>query len=133
MMKTPGEEGKEDTAVLNDGDHDLRHVESHTVGTTMEAPADVFNSEQGDVDFRGVSWPAAAILIAKFQIGLGTLNIPHTFHVLGFVPGILCFLIIAAVSTVAGLFAQGYCPKREYEDGSTSLAKRTGKCLPRVS
>ena len=101
-MKTPGEESKEDTAVLNDGDHDLRPFESHTVGTTIEAPADVFNSEQGDVDFRGVSWPAAAILIAKFQIGLGTLSIPHTFHVLGFVPGILCFLIIAAVSTVAG-------------------------------
>ncbi|KAJ5469022.1 hypothetical protein N7475_006774 [Penicillium sp. IBT 31633x] len=63
---------------------------------------DVFDNANGDVKFRGLSWQAAAILIAKFQIGLGALSLPNTFHVLGFFPGILCFVIMASISTVAG-------------------------------
>ncbi|KAF4963583.1 hypothetical protein FSARC_8415 [Fusarium sarcochroum] len=66
------------------------------------APQDLFNSEDGDVDFRRVSWPAAAVLIAKFQIGLGALSLPSTFHTLGFFPGIFCFLILASISIMAG-------------------------------
>ncbi|KAE8362681.1 transmembrane amino acid transporter protein-domain-containing protein [Aspergillus caelatus] len=63
---------------------------------------DLFNQETGDVDFCGVSWQGAAILITKFQIGLGALSLPSTFHVLGFFPGILCFIILALITTVAG-------------------------------
>ncbi|KAH7142710.1 transmembrane amino acid transporter protein-domain-containing protein [Dactylonectria estremocensis] len=63
---------------------------------------DLFNSEQGDINFCGVSWQAAAVLIAKFQIGLGALSLPSTFHTLGFFPGIFCFIIISLISTVAG-------------------------------
>ncbi|EMR62714.1 putative neutral amino acid transporter protein [Eutypa lata UCREL1] len=83
-----------------DDSPDLTAIKSNPLGT--EAPCDVFNSDQGDVNFRGVSWQAAAILIAKFQIGLGALSIPSTFHVLGFFPGIVCFLVMAMISTVAG-------------------------------
>jgi amino acid permease len=66
------------------------------------APQDLFTSEEGDVDFRRVSWPAATILIAKFQIGLGALSLPGTFHTLGFFPGIFCFLVLSSISTMAG-------------------------------
>ncbi|KAL4863518.1 transmembrane amino acid transporter protein-domain-containing protein [Aspergillus spectabilis] len=45
---------------------------------------------------------SAAILIAKFQIGLGALSLPSTFHILGFFPGILCFLILAIITTISG-------------------------------
>lgn len=48
----------------------------------FQAPQDLFNSEEGEVDFRSVSWQGAAILIAKLQIGLGALSLPSTFHVL---------------------------------------------------
>ncbi|OQE39985.1 hypothetical protein PENCOP_c006G05007 [Penicillium coprophilum] len=70
--------------------------------TSVQPPQDLFNSEEGEVDFRGVSWQGAAILIAKFQIGLGALSLPSTFHVLGFFPGILCFIILAIITSVAG-------------------------------
>lgn len=84
----------------NNACHDLNGIEGQNCET--EVVQDLFSSERGDVNFRAVSWPAAAVLIAKFQIGLGALSLPHTFHVLGFFPGILCFLIISMVSTVAG-------------------------------
>lgn len=63
---------------------------------------DLFSGTQAEVNFRGVGWKGAAVLIAKFQIGLGALSLPGTFHVLGFFPGILCFLILSSISTLAG-------------------------------
>lgn len=80
--------------------HDLAHDEDHKA--RFQAPQDLFNSEEGDVDFRSVSWQGAAILIAKLQIGLGALSLPATFHVLGFFPGVLCFVILSVITTVAG-------------------------------
>ncbi|KAE8135091.1 transmembrane amino acid transporter protein-domain-containing protein [Aspergillus pseudotamarii] len=68
----------------------------------VQAPQDLFNQETGDVDFCGVSWQGAAILITKFQIGLGALSLPSTFHILGFFPGIICFIVLALITTVAG-------------------------------
>ncbi|KAF3796925.1 hypothetical protein GCG54_00013100 [Colletotrichum gloeosporioides] len=65
-------------------------------------PVDVFTNEDGDVNFRGVSWPAAAVLVAKFQLGLGVLSLPKTFHTLGFFPGILCFIILSTMTTASG-------------------------------
>ncbi|KAK1854439.1 amino acid transporter [Colletotrichum chrysophilum] len=79
--------------------HDLSTVESQANGQLFE---DVFSNENGEVNFRGVSWQAAAVLVAKFQIGLGALSLPRTFHVIGFFPGILCFLVLAMISTIAG-------------------------------
>ncbi|OJJ01697.1 hypothetical protein ASPVEDRAFT_71733 [Aspergillus versicolor CBS 583.65] len=63
---------------------------------------DLFTSEDADVNFRSVSWQGAAILIVKFQIGLGVLSVPDTLHTLGFFPGLLCFIIISLMTTVAG-------------------------------
>jgi amino acid permease len=82
------------------GFHDWNDDE--TCKPPVQAPQDLFDSEEGNIDFRGVSWQAAAVLIAKFQIGLGALSLPSTFHVLGFFPGILCLVIIACITTVAG-------------------------------
>ncbi|KNG80183.1 hypothetical protein ANOM_011424, partial [Aspergillus nomiae NRRL 13137] len=80
--------------------HDLTPSECHKPG--VQTPQDLFNHERGDVDFCGVSWQGAAVLITKFQIGLGALSLPSTFHVLGFFPGILCFIILALTTSVAG-------------------------------
>ncbi|KXG48024.1 Amino acid transporter, transmembrane [Penicillium griseofulvum] len=97
--------------VDNGGFHNL--VLDENPKALFQTPQDLFNSEEGEVDFRGVSWQGAAILIAKFQIGLGALSLPSTFHVLGFFPGVLCFVILAVITTVAGYVsgnARQYCP-----------------------
>jgi amino acid permease len=93
---------------VHDGEYDIDNGGCHELNTDenskalFQTPQDLFNSEEGEVNFRGVSWQGAAILIAKFQIGLGALSLPSTFHVLGFFPGILCFVILAVITTVAG-------------------------------
>lgn len=38
----------------------------------------------------------------KAQIGIGVLSIPEAFDVLGIVPGIVCLLVIAVVTTWSG-------------------------------
>ena len=92
---------------------------------------DVFTRDEGDVNFRGVSWQAAAILVTKFQIGLGALSLPHTFHVLGFFPGILCLVIIAIISTTAGYIcgnARQYYPHmHNISDAAELLFGKAGK------
>ena len=86
---------------VEDGD---LHDPSRAGSQKPDAPAtaDLFDHANGEVDFRGVSWQGAAILITKFQIGLGALSLPETFHTLGFFPGIFCFLLLALISTTAG-------------------------------
>ncbi|KAL2814979.1 transmembrane amino acid transporter protein-domain-containing protein [Aspergillus granulosus] len=88
----------EPKSTINDEDK----MPSEEQKPSAQQPQDLFNCEAGEVDFRGVSWQSAAILIAKFQIGLGALSLPSTFHILGFFPGILCFVILALITTVAG-------------------------------
>jgi amino acid permease len=72
------------------------------VKLVTQAKGDLFDNENGEVNFREVSWQGAAILVTKLQIGLGVLSLPSTFHVLGFFPGILCFLVLAFICTLAG-------------------------------
>ena len=79
---------------------------------------DVFTRDEGDVNFRGVSWQAAAILVTKF-------------HVLGFFPGILCLVIIAIISTTAGYIcgnARQYYPHmHNISDAAELLFGKAGK------
>ncbi|RJE25098.1 hypothetical protein PHISCL_02569 [Aspergillus sclerotialis] len=95
-------ESKKDA--IQDGQHDVDNgiCDEVTQKAASEVPQDLFHSERGDVNFHGVSWLGAGILIAKFQIGLGALSLPSTFHILGFFPGILCFVILAILTTIAG-------------------------------
>lgn len=95
--------------------NDTEKVDTHGDKTEMDepsrtksqasdthAPGDLFDVNNGDVNFRGVSWQGAAILVTKFQIGLGALSLPSTFHVLGFAPGIICFLALGLICTFSG-------------------------------
>ncbi|OQD63219.1 hypothetical protein PENPOL_c010G09410 [Penicillium polonicum] len=49
--------------------HNLHSVGS--VKSVTQAPGDLFDNENGEVDFRGVSWQGAAILVTKLQLDLG--------------------------------------------------------------
>lgn len=122
---------------VNGGIPEIHKHVSHDAGdvdTKASEPIHVENlfvAGEGDVDFRGVSWQGAAILIAKFQIGLGALSLPHTFHVLGFFPGIFCFLILSIISTSAGYLcgnARQYYPHlHNIGDAAELLWGKAGK------
>ena len=49
-----------------------------------------------------------AILMIKTQIGLGVLSIPTVFNVLGIVPGVICLIAVATITTwsdyIVGVF-----------------------------
>lgn len=48
--------------------------------------------DQSDVRIR------ATVIECKLQFGLGVLAIPSVLHTLGFVPGILCIVIVAIMT-----------------------------------
>ncbi|KAJ5235452.1 uncharacterized protein N7469_004620 [Penicillium citrinum] len=99
--------------------------------SATQAPGDLFEIENGDVNFRGVSWQGAVILVTKFQIGLGALGLPSTFHVLGFVPGVICFLLLGLICTFAGYIcgtARQYYPYMySIGDAAELLFGKTGR------
>ena len=59
-------------------------------------------------NYRNVGWVGTVALMMKTQIGLGVLSIPAVFDVLGMIPGVICLLIIAAITTwsdyIVGVF-----------------------------
>lgn len=95
------------------------------------APGDLFDVNNGDINFRRVSWQGAAILITKFQIGLGALGLSSTFHVLGFAPGIICFLVLGVICSFAGYIcgtARQYYPHmHSIGDATELLFGKTGR------
>lgn len=46
-----------------------------------------------------VGWLGTVALMMKTQIGLGVLSIPAVFDILGMIPGIICLLVIAIITT----------------------------------
>lgn len=67
---------------------------------------DVFATKAGDegnVNFKSLKWPQAAIIVAKIQMGIGIIGIPATFSTLGFVPGLISLLILSAICTYTGV------------------------------
>lgn len=49
-----------------------------------------------------MGWLGASVLILKSQIGLGVLGLPFSLQVLGIVPGILCLVAVALITTWSG-------------------------------
>ncbi|WKT53715.1 Amino acid transporter, transmembrane domain [Fusarium oxysporum f. sp. vasinfectum] len=50
-------------------------------------------------NYRNVGWVGTSIIMMKTQIGLGVLSIPAAFDILGMIPGVICMMIIAALTT----------------------------------
>ncbi|KAL4807234.1 transmembrane amino acid transporter protein-domain-containing protein [Aspergillus unguis] len=80
----------------------LGEIQSHP--GTATAPTtnhdDVFGelSEDGP-NYRDVGWLGTVALMMKTQIGLGVLSIPSAFDTLGLVPGLICLVVIACITT----------------------------------
>ncbi|CAG8267120.1 unnamed protein product [Penicillium olsonii] len=64
---------------------------------------DVFGELREDgPNYRNVGFTGTVILMMKTQIGLGVLAIPSALDVLGMVPGIICLLAMAVITTWSG-------------------------------
>ncbi|KAL4794765.1 transmembrane amino acid transporter protein-domain-containing protein [Aspergillus venezuelensis] len=75
----------------------LGEVQSHPA---IAAHDDVFGEmSEGGPNYRDVGWLGTVALMMKTQIGLGVLSIPSAFDTLGLIPGLICLLVIAAITT----------------------------------
>lgn len=67
----------------------------------------------------------------KTQIGLGVLSIPKVFDVLGLIPGIICLVIIAVVTTwsdyIVGIFKLNHPEVYGIDDVGQKLFGRLGR------
>ncbi|KAF4976073.1 hypothetical protein FZEAL_7220 [Fusarium zealandicum] len=105
-----------------------RPVEDES-GVTNDA---VFGTIQdGGPNYRNVGWIGTSVLMMKSQIGLGVLSIPASFDVLGLIPGIICLIAIAAVTTwsdyIVGKFKLRHPEVYGIDDAAGLMFGRVGK------
>lgn len=108
MSSLPFKQTKQhdDKAAMNHHSSDV-DAEAEVDMVPAAAENDVFAVKDGEggIDFRTLTWPHAAVIVAKLQIGIGILGIPGTFDTLGFVPGLISLIIICIITTYCGLLA----------------------------
>ncbi|KIW91460.1 uncharacterized protein Z519_08356 [Cladophialophora bantiana CBS 173.52] len=78
-------------------------------GRRVSIVDDVFGETvEGGPNYCNVGWLRTAILMMKTQIGLGVLSIRALFDVFGMVPGGICLIVIAMITTwsdcIVGVF-----------------------------
>ncbi|CAG1969882.1 unnamed protein product [Fusarium graminearum] len=82
-------------------------------------------------NYRNVGWLGTSVLMMKSQIGLGVLSIPASFDALGLIPGIICMLVIAVITTwsdlVVGRFKQRHPEVYGIDDAAGLVFGRVGK------
>ncbi|KAL6916383.1 hypothetical protein ACHAPO_007433 [Fusarium lateritium] len=82
-------------------------------------------------NYRNVGWLGTSVLMMKSQIGLGVLSIPASFDALGLIPGIICMLVIAVITTwsdlVVGKFKQRHPEVYGIDDAAGLVFGRIGK------
>ncbi|KAL5343891.1 transmembrane amino acid transporter protein-domain-containing protein [Aspergillus crustosus] len=114
---------------------DLTQVPS-MVGEVRNHPAtahyDVFGeiSEDGP-NYRDVGWLGTVALMMKSQIGLGVLSIPSAFNTLGLIPGMICMLTIAVITTwsdyMVGVFKLNHREVYSIADAGGLMFGRAGR------
>ncbi|KAM3497855.1 hypothetical protein MY10362_008807 [Beauveria mimosiformis] len=109
------------------------------LGQVVEGPDDpdilhdeVFGTitDQGP-NYRNVGWLGSAALMMKSQIGLGVLSIPGAFDTLGLIPGVLCLLAVAAITTwsnhIVGVFKLNHPEIYGVADVGAMISGRLGR------
>ncbi|KAI9652630.1 MAG: hypothetical protein M1821_008349 [Bathelium mastoideum] len=85
---------------------------------------------EGGPDYRAVGWKGTAVLMLKTQIGLGVLSIPQTFDTLGLIPGVICLLIVAIMTSwsdyIVGRFKLRHADVYGIDDVGRKLFGRIG-------
>ncbi|CAI7655234.1 unnamed protein product [Penicillium manginii] len=85
-----------------DPENAIEPTQSH-LGEVLDKPIQedaVFGAiQEGDTNYRDVSWMGTMALMVKTQIGLGVLSMPKVFDTLGIIPGIILLIVIAGMTT----------------------------------
>ncbi|KAK8926878.1 hypothetical protein H634G_06623 [Metarhizium anisopliae BRIP 53293] len=78
-----------------------------------------------------VGWVGTVALMMKTQIGLGVLSIPATFDTLGLIPGLICLLAIAGITTwsdhIVGVFKRRHPDVYGIDDAGGLMFGRIGR------
>ncbi|KAF4452873.1 neutral amino acid permease [Fusarium albosuccineum] len=86
---------------------------------------------EGGPNYRNVGWIATVALMTKTQIGLGVLSIPQTFDALGLIPGIICLLMVSAITTwsdyMIGVFRRRHPGIYGLDDAGYKMFGRVGR------
>ncbi|KAH8728865.1 transmembrane amino acid transporter protein-domain-containing protein [Phaeosphaeriaceae sp. PMI808] len=114
-------------------DHVLKPTTTVEEGTARRASIsdEVFGeiTEDGP-NYRALGWKGTTVLMLKTQIGLGVLSIPQAFHTLGLIPGVICLLIIAIMTTwssyIVGVFKLRHPDVYGIDDMGRKLFGRVG-------
>ncbi|OAQ61115.1 amino acid transporter [Pochonia chlamydosporia 170] len=87
-------------------------------------------SEKGP-NYRNVGWMGTVALMMKTQIGLGVLSIPAAFDTLGLIPGLICLLTIAGITTwsdyIVGVFKRKHPEVYSIDDAGGMMFGRVGR------
>ncbi|KAF4978231.1 hypothetical protein FZEAL_5336 [Fusarium zealandicum] len=87
--------------------------------------------QEGGPNYRNVGWLGTSGLMMKTQIGLGVLSIPASFDVLGMIPGIICLLVIASITTwsdyIVGVFKRRHPEVYGIDDAAGLMFGRVGR------
>lgn len=78
-----------------------------------------------------VGWIGTVALMMKTQVGLGVLSIPAVFDVLGIVPGAICLIVIAGITTwsgyMVGVFKRNHPQVYSIDDAGGLMFGRIGR------
>jgi hypothetical protein len=95
--------------------HDQRQIKHDAVfGELNDEMGPNFRSVSGHTILasclltKQVGWIMSGILMIKTMLGLGVLSIPSVFDALGMIPGVICLLAIAAITTWCSLQIQDF-------------------------
>ncbi|KAI9899834.1 hypothetical protein N3K66_004096 [Trichothecium roseum] len=82
-------------------------------------------------NYRSVGWVGTVALMMKTQVGLGVLSIPAAFNTLGLIPGVICLLIIALITTwsdyIIGVFKLRHPEVYGIDDAGGLIFGRIGR------
>jgi len=86
---------------------------------------------EGGPNYRNVGCWGSAALMMKSQIGLGVLSIPAVFDVFGLIPGVVCLILIAVITTwsdyIVGVFKLNHPEVYGIDDVGYKLFGRVGR------
>ncbi|KAF4969162.1 hypothetical protein FSARC_3538 [Fusarium sarcochroum] len=103
---------------------------------SMAGEAQVHDDVFGDItdegpNYRAVGWIGTVALMMKTQIGLGVLSIPAVFDVLGIVPGVICLIVIAGITTwsdyMVGVFKRNHPQVYSIDDAGFLIFGKIGR------
>ncbi|WZH47109.1 amino acid transporter [Fusarium acuminatum] len=123
-----------DEAAKKSDDRDL--VQSPSLGPTETANTVTYDAVFGTItedgpNYRNVGWIGTSVLMMKTQIGLGVLSIPAAFDTLGLLPGVICLLVVAIITTwsnyIVGVFKVNHPEVYGIDDASKLIFGTIGR------